>query len=754
VGFFERPDPRLRASADPAPALAVTRALTRHAIALSITLVVAGAAYVVNVAVGLHESSATRGEIYVRGLDAEVSIVRDRRDIPHIRAHDEHDLYFANGYVEGSDRLFQLDLSRRYAYGRLAEILGPKALPYDRAQRAVDIAAIAARQLRALDAHDRAVLRAYSDGINAAAATQPLPVEFRILLYRPAPWTPNDSLAVSIVASEELADPWHDIFSRDAVWRRASRCFDAIEPLSDPRYDVTAGGVRVARRAAPESDACKHDDGSLAVRPVHPAIGSNAWAAGARRSIDGDALVANDPHIDLTIPGIWYLIDLESPDVHAAGAAIPGIPGVALGHNERMAWASANAAMTTTSVFEAGRLHPESWVIERIGVRFARDVRVAYYRTAREFSVPDENDPSRVALVRWPIYSQTQSTIGTELALDRAQNVEAALRILAQYRGSPQAFILADRRGEVAYHIAGVVPDDPAWGRYVHPARDLHESYPPIAFDRLPGIEPSRSASALAANNKPYDSHYPYRLSAQFQPPYRAFRIAELLRARSRYDVAYFVRMQLDAFSPIDLEIARDVVRLSKAGPGARDDDATLEALAHWDGRYGPASRAASLEHALRFAIFDDDDALSERLRALRGNPGSAEVARDADGALALLAFRKNREWGAAGATRIEHLLAPMHFGFLNGDWLPGDGDEYTIHLQASGFAQGFRAVWDVGNWNRGGIVIPSGESGEPGSGHYTDLTREWIGGDMVALPFSRTAVDRDAHDVLVVRPR
>ncbi len=753
MGFFERPDPRLAQSADPTPIAAVAGALKRHAFGLLVCLVAVATLYTANVAAGLHAAAAARGSVVAAGLYAPVTIVRDRRDIPHIRAANEHDLFFSQGYVQGSDRLFQLDLSRRYAYGRLAEVLGAKALPYDRVQRAVDIDGIARRQLVALAPRDRAALVAFSDGVNAAAATQPLPVEFRMLLYRPAPWTPKDSLAVAIVASLELADSWHEIFIRDAIWhQRGARCFDELFPLSDPRYDVTVEGARDGRRARVRTKAC--DAPELALHAHRPAIGSNAWAAGARRSVNGDALLANDPHLDLTIPGIWYLIDMESPHFHAAGATIPGIPGVVLGHNERVAWASANAQMATTSLFKAGRLDRGRWVTERFGVRFSRDVSAAYYRTPSEYAIPDENDPPGLVLVRWPVYAQRESTIATALALDRSPDVAGALRVLSRYRGSPQSFMLADRGGSVAYHVAGLVPDDPAWGRYVHPARELRRAYAPIPFDRLPRQAPARDAILVAANNKTYGSGYPYRLSAQFEPPYRAYRIAALLRLRLQYDAPYFARMQLDTLSPIDLEIARDVARLARMDATPSDWSSTLDLLRRWDGRYRPASRGAVVEHSLRLALFQDGAPLGERLNELRDERGAPhELLDDIGATLSSLTGDASGTWREAGATRIEHLLAPMHFGFLDGAWLPGAGDEYTIHLQEPGVAQGFRAVWDAGAWDRGGIAIPSGESGEPGSGHYTDLTGAWVAGTLQPLPFSRAAVDANAAAVLTLRP-
>jgi penicillin amidase len=754
VGFFERPDPRLILSADPTPPAAVAAALKRHVLAFAVCLLAIAGAYAAAVDAGLHATAVTRGTIVVRGLYAPVSIVRDQRDIPHIRAANQHDLYFAQGYAQGSDRLFQLDLSRRYAYGRLAEIFGARALAVDKAQRAVDINGIAERQLQALAPGDRASIVAFSDGVNAAAASQPLPVEFRMLLYRPAPWTPKDSLAVSIVVSLELADSWHDVFARDAVWRqRGPRCFETFFPLSDARYDVAIDGARNAQAARAPLGDCNAPE--VAVRPQRNAIGSNAWAAGSGRSVDGHALIANDPHLILTIPGIWYLADIESPQMHAAGATIPGMPGVVLGHNVRLAWAVTNAEMATTSVFAAGHLSRRFWVTERFHVRFARDVSASYYRTSREFSVPNDSSSSAVALVRWPVYAEKRSAIATVLALDRARDVAAGLRIVANYRGSPQNFILGDRSGRVAYHVAGLVPDDPAWGRYVHPARDLRASFPPIPFAQLPRKDPGRDAILVSANNKAYASAYPYRLSAQFEPPYRAYRIAELLHVRPRYDAAYFARMQLDTLSPIDLEIARDVVRFVRTHPEEEPRADVLAALGRWDGRFEPDSRAAALEHMLRGSVLGDAPEFSARLNELRGVDDAAArgLESDLDGWFSF-AFEQRRAWREAGGMRIEHPLAPMNFGFLNGAWLPGAGDEYTIHLQEPGFAQSLRAVWDVGDWDRGGIAIPSGESGEPGSSHYTDLTRAWVAGDLQPLPFGSAAVARNAAATLVLRPR
>jgi penicillin amidase len=725
----------------------------RHLIAFALVGGAAGMLYAAYVFTGFRASAATSGTFVDSSLQAAVVIRRDSRDVPHIAARSETDLFFAQGFVQGSDRLFQMELTRRFALGTLSEMLGPRALTLDESQRYFDVRDIAERQWRVLDARERAGLVAFSNGVNAAMRRQPLPVEFRLLLYRPEPWKPQDSLAVSIAVSIALADSWHDVLTRNDAWRRyGARKFQEYFPLSDSSYDVTLSG-EPAQRTPDATFAARLGESSTPRAPASRArAGSNAWAAGASRTTGGRALLANDPHLDLTIPGLWYRQDLRGPDLHVAGASIPGAPGVLLGHNERIAWGATNGDASTMSLFEAGRLRARSWVREVFHVRFARDVTRAYYRTAHEFGVPDANDRGRIVLVRWPLYYDATPAVASFLALDRAKSAREAIAVLDGYRGTAENFVVADTHGEVAYHLAGSIPADRAWGRYVHGARDLGRWYASIPFARLPAVPPSRGATIVSANNKMYPAGYPYRLSATFDPPYRAYRIAQLLRARPRYDAAYFARMQLDTVSPVDLEFARSM----SAYAGKNRDDSMVRGvaveLASWDGAFSSGSHAATIEHALRTRLETDAPSFYALLQRLRYGTEAASLEGDLRGDL-YYASGLSQSWGRAGSVPIEHPLAPLRFGFLNGATLPGEGDEYTIHLQEPGFSQSFRAVWDVGNWDAGGIVIPSGESGEPGSGHYSDLSPTWILGRLEPLPFSDRAVERATRERLVLEP-
>ncbi len=689
----------------------------RIAGAIVVALLLFLVAYAANVALGLHAVAQTSGTISGLGVWQPVTILRDGRGVPHIAARNEHDAFFSQGYVEGSDRLFQMDITRRFVEGRLAEILGAPALPSDERERTVPVEQLAQIQWERLPPRAQDDLQAFADGVNAAIRTQPLPPEFRMLLYKPQPWRPQDSLVTSFGIVLDLADLWTDVANRDAPPVR----YDRLHPLTDPCYDapVTEGLAHIS-----ESPRCMPSAGELG-RP--PAVGSNEWATGAARNATGRALLAGDPHLRIGIPGIWYLVDIRFPGYHAAGVTLAGLPGVILGHDDYVAWAATNGTVASLSVFDAPRaLSAADWATETFHVRLGLPVKRSYYRGAREFGATLSD--GRFVLVRWDAYYDPTSPFETFDGLDRARSIKDALRALRAYPGPTQNFVVADTNGRVAYQLAGNIPNDPAWGRYIHPARDLSRNYRNVPFDKLPRVAPSRSAIVWSANNKMYGSGYPYRLSPEFGPPYRAYRIAELLKARARYDVPYFERMQMDTLSLPELELAH------------------ILGMAGWDGRFTPPSRKATIIYEQRHAVVRGIQAMSAfmlRVRAL--GVASRHVVPAPSPSIAA--------WGIAGAVTPKHPLAALGISFLNGVTFPGDGDNFTIHVQSGTLSQSFRAVWDVGNWNAGGISLPEGESGEPGSPHYTDEARAWIAGVLQPLPYSRSAVEAAARERLTLLP-
>ncbi len=755
----------------------VSRALA-ILILLLLLIVLAWAVYAL---AGMRAVSQTAGTLRLAGLIAPVRIVRDGRDIPHIIAANDHDLMFAQGYAEASDRLFQMDLLRRFVYGRLSEVLGSAVLPADENARVAPIDEIIDAQWARMNAGERGMVQAFSDGVNAAMAREPLPVEFHLLLYKPGPWHPKDSLAVGMATVLDLIDRWDDVIRRDAVANAPNAApADDLYAITDPAYDAPIDPPRAVQPVAP-LPARRHVRRRARAPSLRldarPPVGSNEWAVGAQRSLTGRALLANDPHLRLGIPGIWYVVDLHAGNLHVAGASLAGTPGVILGHNGNLAWGATNATVTTEVVYRDSLAHAARRV-ETFHVRFGHEVRFAYYRTKHGFVA--ETARGVAYAVDWNAVRFPSTPLTAFRRLDYARTIAQALRALRSYPGPPQNFVLADRSGRVSYQLAGLIPRDPLWGLRVHSGAD--PPYPFVAFAQLPHVSASRTASVFTANNRTYGDGYPLRLSPNFAAPYRAKRIEQLLSTKARFDVADFAAFQNDTLSFPERDIAHAALAAVKRKGLERDPTlrAYLAQLAAWNGRFDPDSRGAPLAWELRSVAVSQLDAYNA------GDAAGAYGA-SADGADLVLLMRVLRDrprgwwpnsnygglliqalrtavhtygtrmlepWGRYDAVTVKHPLATLGFSFLNGATFAGDGDSFGLHVQTATHSQSFRAVWDVGNWDAGGLVIPSGESGEPASGHYTDLSPAWIAGRLVALPFTDSAVRASARATLTLVPR
>lgn len=744
-------------------------------------------AYVIWIAIGLRAVSQTAGTVRVGDVGRQVRIVRDERDIPHIYAANEHDLMFAQGYAQASDRLFQMDLLRRFVYGRLAEILGPAVFSADENARVASIRDIVALQWAHLDAHDRQILIAFTQGVNSAMQHEPLPVEFHILLYKPEPWKPQDSLAVGMATVLDLIDSWDDVIRRDgiALDRHVPPLLD-LYSISDPAYDAPIdGSVIQPIPRLPSFDKLRMmnreivlTSGEIVLPSVadRPPIGSNEWAVGAAHSATGRALLANDPHLRLGIPGVWYLVDLHRSGYHVAGGALVGTPGVILGHNDDIAWGATNGTVATESVYRDSLAGAKTRT-EVFHVRFGGDRRVTYYETRHGFAAQVHGHTALA--VHWNGALTPLTPLQAFAGLDRAKSIAEALQALHSYPGPPQNFVIADRSGSVAYQLAGLIPNDPIWGLRVHATRD--PIYPALSFDALPRVAASRSALLFTANNRMYGAGYPYRLSPNFSAPYRARRIEELLHSKPKLNVDDLAHFQTDTLSLPERDIAR--ATLAAVRHKHLENDAALRpyvrALQQWNGRFDPGSAGAPIAWEVRqiavsslaqhlagaqaksYQASAGNADLILLMRVLRERPRGWWPNSDYDALLvqSLRTAVKTHEtrmlqpWGEYGRFTVRHSLAMLGMSFLNGATFDGNGDSFGIHVQTPTHSQSFRAVWDVGNWDAGGMVIPSGESGEPASGHYTDLSATWQQVRLVPLPYSDAAIRAHTRETLTLLP-
>jgi penicillin G amidase len=580
----------------------------------------------------------TTGVLALPGLEAPVQVLRDRWGVPHIYARSNADLFMAQGYVHAQDRLWQMELNRRTGHGQLAEIFGPIALDSDRFLRVMGFSRVARREAELLSGATRAAIEAYVRGVNAYLAMHAsrLPIEFTILRLRPRPWEPADVLVWGKIMSHTLCENWTDEILRARIVAAvgADRAA-ALEPhdLDDHPLIVPSG---VTYRSDIGTDALR---GAAAVARSAglngSGQGSNNWVVGGARSASGLPLLANDPHLALRTPSLWYEVHLNGGDYHVTGASLPGAPGIVIGHNERIAWGVTNA-MTDVQDLYIERFDPADptryefqgqWeraevVREEIAIRGRSQPHVEEVRLTRHGPiisplVPTENQEPKTTRRRTRVNGQPTTDNGREalalcwtalepgrifdaiLALNRANDWDSFCAALADWTVPAQNFVYADVEGHIGYALGGDIPiraqgdgrlPVPGWtGEYEWTGMIPHAELPHV-------LDPPQGFIATA-NNRIVGDDYAYPLPGEWLNGYRVRRIRELIEQTPRHDVASFARIQGDQRSLPGLDLAAladHLPAISVTAQHARD------ALARWDGELTAESIGGTIYARLR----------------------------------------------------------------------------------------------------------------------------------------------------------
>lgn len=773
----------------------------------------------------------------IPGLAGPVEVIYDDRSVPHIFATTLEDAFRAQGFVVARDRLFQLELQTRATAGRLSEWLGPSVLEVDREQRRLDLAASAERAWAALDSADEATraARAYADGVNGWIDQMPraaLPLEYRLLgVQRPMRWEPQCSAYMFRRMGYTLAYSTQE-WSRERVVALVGReAADALFPVHAPIQEPIQPGrgpyprFDFRRLPAPKGDgggwrATEGDNRrrsvsspSIALRPLPSpeldagdAVGSNNWAVSPRRSATGHALLAGDPHLDLTLPSIWYEVHLVVPEqLDVYGVAIPGLPGVAIGFNRDVAWSFTNTGNDVLDYYvetvddSAGPSHylldgqwrPVEQRVERYfgpgGGLLRADT---LYRTHR--GPLTRRDDGRWVSLRWLVLEE--GFPAAFLRMIRARSADDWLDAMATYRVPAQNGIVADRGGTIAIRSTGAFPLRPGAGAG-HTPRDGSKSASDWTgfwqLGRLPvGRNPAQGYVA-SANQQPKDpAGDPGYLDGDWVAPWRAIQINRLLRADSDVTVDEMREFQTnpgsaraDLFVPELLAAARAAdARVGTNGDADGALGRAIALLAEWDRRYTKDNeRAILFELAMReltTRLWDEleaegSDGTSRRvatpgeavLLGLLRDPGSpwwddrrtAGVVETRDMIVAVSVrtalARAQEQYGdpSAGGWRwdrvhhanVFHLLRIPVFSALD---LPIQGGPNTLNPSSGRGTHGasWRMVVELGAEVRAWGTYPGGQSGNPLSRRYDDRLNRWVNGelDLLYMPASARAFD------------
>ncbi|HUN49803.1 MAG TPA: penicillin acylase family protein [Candidatus Sulfotelmatobacter sp.] len=546
------------------------------------------------------------GEVALDGLRGKVEIVRDRNAVPHIHAGSIADAEFALGYAHAQDRLWQMEMNRRIAAGRLAEIIGPRALDTDSFLRALGVRRAAAAAWAHLDPPTQAALSAYAAGVNAfiARRDRPLPPEFLMFGIRPEPWTPVDSIGWVKMMAYDLCRNWRDELFRLRLAARLTpqQIAEFLPPYPGDAPLAVSALAPLYRRL----DGMATRLAAIAPPTLPRNAGSNNWVVAGRFSATGKPLLANDPQLGLTAPSLWYLADLEAPGLAAIGATLPGVPVVVLGHNARVAWGFTNTGSDVEDLYiekldpadPADYITPTGpqpfkTVSETIKVRGAPDVPFTV-RVTRHGpvisdalgSAADAVGKGYVLALRWTALDDDDRTIQAQYHLMLAQNWDDFVAAARDVVAPQQNIGYADVDGNIGFIAPARVPirkpENAIKGLAPSPGWEATYDWDGyIPFDKLPIAYNPPSGRVITANQKIVGDDYPYYLTSEWAEPYRARRIAALLAARTTHTVASFTAMQGDVRSLMAAELLPLLLRVPPDGHKAA---AAVALLRRWDG--------------------------------------------------------------------------------------------------------------------------------------------------------------------------
>ncbi len=706
----------------------------------------------------------TSGEISAP-IGAPATVQRDARGVPHIQASSWQDAIFLQGFVTAQDRLWQMDVLRRFGGGELAEVFGPKALSQDERARRMRMREIAEADVFRLRPQDRALMAEYARGVNYFIGTHRGDYSLEFSLpgreYDPKPWTVADGVLVGLVMFRDLTDT-------------ASTDFDK--------------GRLLQSCVAPEKF-------HLLFPPVQGAYvnpGSNAWAVSGTHAADGKPMAANDPHLEYGIPGTWHLVHLKAPGLDVSGAALPGVPGVISGHNQQIAWGVTNLQSDVMDLYveqideRTGRYiyqgKPEQAQLDRqfIGVKDGKPVQVDTWVTRHGPIILHEN--GKAYSMRW---SAADGFGFPFFDIDRAQNWQQFRTALALFWGPGQNFIYADRAGNIGYQATGRVPirhnfhgDVPLDG-----SSGNFEWSGYIPFEQLPSTYNPAGGIVATANQDPFPPNYPYQVDGSYADPYRVNQIRALLKAKPKLTVSDMLAIQKDVYSAYDRFLAEEVVAaVHKNGSNNELIRSAVPVLLKWNGQMDKDQAAPMMTELLSNTLRAAVTGLLETSRQtrqhstllprpeivetlLRTRPAGWVANNDWDTWLlqkfadALQDGRKrqgtpiaNWRWGRMLQWKLAHPVGkqlPFVDRFFDIGPVEMSGAGTTVKQTTTTLGPSERMVVDFGDIDSSVQNLVAGESGFVASPHYKDQWPAYYVGKSFPMEFNHV----DAKEVLHVKP-
>ncbi|MBP2257800.1 penicillin acylase family protein [Virgibacillus alimentarius] len=729
------------------------------------------------------------GTLEVPGLKEEVVVLIDENGVPHIQAENEHDLYMAQGYIQAQERMVQMELSRRQASGTLSEVVGEKAVDTDKYFRTLGLRRAAEESYDLYSDEAKQVLTWFADGVNAymddAKEKNRLPVEFTLMGMEPETWTPLDSLTIGKYMAFDLGGHWErQAFNYYALNQLGKEKAYELFP-SYPEHKPAIIDEGELEAASDRVDVEKSF--ATAIIP-HAFNGSNNWVVAGDKTKSGKPLLADDPHLGLATPSVWYQMHLEADNVNVEGVIFAGVPGIILGHNEQIAWGVTNTGPDVQQLYIEKRneanpnefLFEDEWekadvIDEPIQVKDGETIDYQVTETRHgpvisEFA--EESGKDIVMSLRWTALDPT-TELQAILEINKAKNWDEFEKGLEHFLAPAQNFVFASKDGTIAYKANGNIPiyengDDallplPGWEK-----EQEWDGY--IPFDALPLVKNPEKGFIATANNKVVGDEYPYHISNVWAQPYRYERIAEVLDDGDNFTSEDMMHLQMDQMNLQAREFVPLFEKTLKDADLTDNEKKAMDALKQWDFKDDATEEAPLIFHTwmneIETVLYDEEipDGMMELFTGsgqttdqllrkgddavwIRENGGLEKVLHTAlENSLKQLIEEHGDtlakwEWGDYHQVTFSHPLSEassiLAFFFNPEDPIPVGGSSVTPMAASYDTETGivdhgasWRFVIDVKDMAKGYHIVGPGQSGHFKSKWYHDQTEDWVEGN------------------------
>ncbi|MCH7401701.1 penicillin acylase family protein [Belliella kenyensis] len=744
-------------------------------------------------------------DLVISGLKNEVEVIYDEFLIPHIYAANEEDLYRVQGYVTAQHRLWQMDFQTLAAAGRIAEIVGPVAIDLDRTTRRKGLPFAAEQGISYLQKEDPEIylfLEAYAEGVNAYISQlteASLPLEYKILNYKPEPWSPYKSLLLLKYMADMLVGD-RDLEYTNLRAMLGKDLFERLYPLFPEENDPVIESDRVwdfEPLPIDEPEELHYPSDSILLKALPqptPGTGSNNWAVSGKKTASGNPILANDPHLSMNLPSLWYAMQLSTPDFSVKGATLPGALGVISGFNENIAWGVTNAtrdtrdwyAITFKNPDRSEYLYNDQWVnsnirIEEIKIKGQASLLDTVIYTHHGPVVYDrsfgaERKDTNYAL-KWTAHlpSIEQRTF---LMLNKGKNHADYLQALDHYTSPAQNFVFASREGDIAMKVQGRFPlkwhgqgmffmdgNDPQmeWLGYVPNEHNASSLNPQRGF-------------VSSANQHPVTDAYPYFVFDHSFEHYRNRRLNQRLEEMEQITIQDMMRLQFDNYHLLAAEAAPVMMKLLSADESfqRKNEDKYWDQLAQWDFYTNPSQSAPTIFHLwwryLYKSIWKNLDESGVPIVYPNYYQTVALITQDANDTIfdirgtakresvndhlkvsydsmvvqveKLIKTKGDYSWGTFKNTSVKHLVPNFEaFSYHN---IQTGGGAGILNATSERHGASWRMVVEMADQPIAHGIYPGGQSGNPGSKFYDTFLNTWANGAYVDFGLNQPDIFRN----------